>query len=176
MKNVKKILIITVLFMVVTIFIGHVVFAEELQDCLVDKIEDTEEFKKWEALPDEEKEKVIQPANFVVPKTKIETKNPINIVDALSALYEKKYDLRDIISNNLVVKNQGRTDTCWTFAGIAMLETNLAMRDYNNNLGTSKVYDYSERHMDYATSRTFLNNKLNEYGFGRDPTSAAPTA
>lgn len=172
MKKLKKISGAIIALIIIACSVSFV-FAEEnidyLLEALSDEVEYSEEFKKWQTLSDEEKLKAIQPSTFVIPKTKLELTNPINIVETLAATYESKYDLRDVIRSNVSVKNQGQTNGCWAFASLATLESNLAMRDYREGLNTSKVYDFSERHMAYATSRTFLNNKINENGFSKEP-------
>ncbi len=172
MKRLKKISGAIIALMLIIFCVANTVFAEEkidyLMESLSDSVEFSEDFKVWQSLSEEEKMKTIQPSTFVIPKTKANNTNPINIVDTLAATYESKYDLRDIIKNNVSIKNQEQTNSCWAFASLASLESNLAMRDYKNNRDTSKVYDFSERHMEYATSETFLNNKINDKAFGRE--------
>jgi len=41
------------------------------------------------------------------------------------------------------------------------------MQNYNNKIA-AKVYDFSERHVEYATSDKFLNGAINEMGFSRN--------
>ena len=48
-----------------------------------------------------------------------------------------------------------QTDSCWAFAGIGMLESSLGMNDYKLK-NTQNIYDFSERHMFYASKRSFL--------------------
>src|SRR5699024_8654384 len=77
----------------------------------------------------------------------------------------QKYDLRDIISQNLTIKNQMNTNACWAFATIGMLESNIALLDYKAGR-TNNIYDYSERHIDYSVrSNAFNNGATNEYGY-----------
>ena len=46
-----------------------------------------------------------------------------------------------------------------------MLESHLALKDKNDSDPTV-TYDFSERHMNYATAKSaFLNNATNEYGY-----------
>lgn len=167
MKKLKKILSITMLYIIIMLSTANCVFAVNFADYLDDP-EYNEEFLEWQKLSEEEKKAVLEPTAFVIPKTKVVSTNPINIADALSATYESKYDLRTIISDNLSIRNQMQTGSCWAFAGLSSLETNLAMSDYKESKDASTIYDYSERHMVYATSRTFLDNKINENGFGRE--------
>ncbi len=172
MKRLKKISGAILALMIIIFCIANSAFAEEidyLMEALSDEaIEFSDEYQDWLQLSDEEKLKGIQPTTFVIPKTKAENTNPINIIDTLAATYETKFDLRDIIKNNVSIKNQEQTNSCWAFASLASLESNLAMRDYKNDKNTSKIYDFSERHMEYTTSRTFLNNKINDNGFSRE--------
>ena len=101
----------------------------------------------------------------------IPTRNPFRLVRSIGSSVKNKYSLREIIPENMKIKNQNPTNTCWAFASIASLESNLALQDYK--YGRNKtIYDFSERHMDYATSREFLNNQINEFGFNRSAGTA----
>lgn len=51
------------------------------------------------------------------------------------------------------------------FSALSSLETNLALSDLYNNRAR-KIYDFSERHMEYATVRE-LGGEINIYGFNR---------
>lgn len=75
----------------------------------------------------------------------------------------------------MVIKNQGKLGACWAFSNLAGLETNLALKDYYNNK-TAKNYDFSERHLEYSTTKTFLNNQINENGFNRAPGDGGSSA
>lgn len=76
----------------------------------------------------------------------------------LGSSLNSRYSLKDIISTNLTIRNQQQTNSCWAFA---------ALSNYRNSTNTSKVYDFSERHMEYATSKTFANNEVNPIGYNR---------
>ena len=71
-----------------------------------------------------------------------------------------KYDLRDDITT-IRVKNQGSSKSCWTFSTLSVLETNLQKTK-------GEYADFSERHMNYATSKTFLNGQINSWGYERE--------
>lgn len=85
-------------------------------------------------------------------------------LDTVSSIAERsKYNLAEEIP--VRVKLQGNTNECWAFSVISCLESNIAI---NSNAKTlSDIPDFSERHMDYATSRTFLDGK-NEKGYNRN--------
>ena len=54
------------------------------------------------------------------------------------------------------------------FCRIGMLESSLGMNDYKLK-NTQNIYDFSERHMFYASKRSFFNNnQVNEYGYTTD--------
>lgn len=70
-----------------------------------------------------------------------------------------KYNLRDNI--DIKIENQGGTGACWALAMCTVLESNLALK---NNIDIQM----SARHMDYATSQSFIGNKTNELGFSKE--------
>ena len=61
------------------------------------------------------------------------------------------------------VKDQMSTGTCWTFSGIANLETFLKRQRYGSDLGN---FDFSERHMEQAVVQN-PNDLKNPGTFGR---------
>ena len=71
-----------------------------------------------------------------------------------------KYDLRDDVTT-IRVKDQGSSKSCWTFSTLSVLETNLQKTK-------GEYADFSERHMNYATSKTFLNGQINSWGYERE--------
>lgn len=166
MKKLKKTLTIVILAGLMLVILGNSnVFANNAD--LLEKTEYTEEFKKWLELSDEEKENVIMPRPYEVENTSIKSSNPFNIARMLKASINRRYSLKDEIPSNLIIKNQMQTNSCWTFATLSSLETNLALSNKKNGVNLSKVYDFSERHMEYATSKTFLNNVENKSGYNR---------
>ena len=113
----------------------------------------TEDYKKWLSLSREEKEAHIEPDHYGTPyEPKAE------LVTDKSTLSEK-FDLREHIS--IKVKDQMQTQSCWTFPMISEVETNISLtRGY-----TSPIF--SARHMEYMTSKTFLNG-TNVNGYNRE--------
>ena len=69
-----------------------------------------------------------------------------------------KYDLRDSI--DIKLKDQMSSKCCWAFAATTVLETYMA-KVKNKNV------EFSPRHMEYATSRTFLDG-INDVAFNRE--------
>ena len=165
MNKLKKLLVITLLFMLIFLA-NYQVFASNTAN-IATTMEYSEDFKKWLELSDEEKKTVLMPRMYDVPYSKIEYSNPLYNVKMLRANVNSKYSLKDIIPNNLSIRNQQQTNTCWAFARLSSLETNLALSNYKSGVNLSKVYDFSERHMEYATSRYFLNEEENPTGFNR---------
>ena len=101
-----------------------------------------------------------------VTKTKREITNPLKLVNALNATVDTKYSLKDLIPANMIIKNQQQTNSSWAFASIGALESTLALKDYKNGI-SPVTYDFSERHMEYATSMTFKDG-INPKGFNRE--------
>lgn len=81
-------------------------------------------------------------------------------------LASESFDLRNQIE--VPVKNQGTTQDCWTFANNTALETNLQLKN-------NQKYDFSERHMTYATSKQFKDG-INPEGHNRKVTEGGNSA
>lgn len=155
----KSVTLFLIFLFIITVNLN--VFATEL----FSKKEYSEEYKKYLQLSDEEKAKVIAPNMFNVSKD-MNYYNQDNNFLPIGAATESKYSLKNVIPDNMKVKDQDTTEDCWAFAMIASLETNLALQNYNNKKAL-KIYDFSERHMDLVNTRTFKNNKINNYGVTR---------
>jgi len=135
---------------------------------------------EWSNLPNEEKQNTIIPKTYVteVPKSVLNKyknkrkqmnllvelksiKQVGNILELLTAnSSDSYYNLKDHM--NIVAKNQAGTNLCWAVSIATVLETNIALKS-----GSTELMDFSERHMEYATSRTFTDG-INEKGFNRD--------
>lgn len=171
-KVIRKISLILILLL--CILSGQYVYANSDLESKISLVEYTKEYQDWLNLSDEEKQKVLEPRRYdIVDSEDNETyikgiKNPFKVHQLLKATVSSKYNLKDVIPENVKIKDQKTTQSCWSFASLATLETNLAMQDKSANKSATE-YDFSERHMDYATTRSaFLNNKINEYGYTRN--------
>ena len=165
MKKHKKFLFILLIFMSI-LFFTQKIYASNADS--LQKVEYSEDFKKWLELPEEEKTNTLMPRIFNISYTNTISKNPLNVARLLKSTANPKYSLRDIIPENLAIRNQQDTNLCWAFATLSSLETNLALYNYNRGINTDKIYDFSERHMEYATSKTFANNTKNPLGYNRE--------
>ena len=164
----KKIMLIIIIFVIISmIFIVNVHANNKIE---FKKIEYSEAYKRWLELPEEERNKTFKPFkyNIRVSKKQENTKNILKVNQKLKADFSSKFDLRDVIKDNMVVRNQMNTSTCWAFATLGSLESNLAYKNYRNQKET-KIYDFSEMHMNYSTTRnSFLEEKINENGINRN--------
>lgn len=165
MKRTKKTISTILVVLLLSLLINFNVFASTTD--FMQETEFSENFKRWLELSDEEKEKVIMPMAYDIKYTKTNTNGFMNIARMLKANASQKFSLKDIIPENIIIKNQEKTGACWAFASLSSLETNLALSNYRNGINLSKVYDFSERHMEYATSKTFANGVKNKMGFNR---------
>ncbi len=117
-------------------------------------------YQEWEKLTQEQKQNTIMP-----------NLNTVNISDFVKKSTYRKMasaakvggtDLQYNLYNDCKfrIKNQLSTNECWAFATTTILETNmLKMRN--------KDIELSPRHIDYATSRTFLDG-INDKGYNRE--------
>lgn len=115
-------------------------------------------YLKWEKLSEEEKEKSVMPFPYIISWER-NIKNHTSLFALKAVASASRYSLADDI--DIPVKNQMGTEECWAFTANTLLETNLKLRN-------NETMDFSERYLDYATSRTFLGNEINESGFGRE--------
>ena len=164
MKKLMKIASIAAIFTILTF--SYSVYASSTGNS-IQKQEYSEEFQKWLKLTDEEKEKVIMPRAYDVEVSQTRSSNPLYKARLLRSSINLKYNLKDVIPRNLSIRNQKSTNSCWAFSAISSLETNLALSNYKRGINLSKIYDFSERHAEYATSNVFLNNGINEKGYNR---------
>ena len=155
-----------IILILIILSVSKIVFAADSVDNS-DYQNYTEEYKEWLKLSEDEKKNVIKPRMFEVPYNKTEYKNPLLKANLLGSNLNPQFNLKDVIGTNLTIKDQQKTSSCWAFAALSSLETNLALADQKNGISTPKVYDFSERHMEYATSRVFLNNQINSIGYNR---------
>lgn len=130
MKKLKKtITIITLLSLMLILLVSPKVFATDVAN-LFQKKEYSEDFKKYLELSDEEKNNTIMPRMYDIENTRNISKNPLYIARMLKSSINPRYSLRDIIPNNTVIRNQQQTNSCWAFATLSSLETNLALANY----------------------------------------------
>ena len=168
-KNIIK--VISLFLITLIIFSCGVVFASTNLESKLSLDEYSEEYEQWLQLSDEEKENTIEPRKYDIITQKDNTtylrelNNVFRMQQLLRANVSVDYNLRDIIPENVVIRNQMTTNSCWAFATIGMLESHLGLRDKSNSNPTV-AYDFSEKHMNYSTARSaFLNNEINEYGY-----------
>ena len=163
--------VISLFLILVATFSFELVFASTDLESKLAVDEYSEEYEQWLQLSDEEKENTIEPRKYDIVTQKDnatylkELNNVFRVQQLLRATISAKYSLKDVIPENVTIRNQMSTNSCWAFATIGMLESHLALRDKNASNPTV-TYDFSERHMNYATAKSaFLNGQINEYGF-----------
>lgn len=166
MRKTKRFLIKTGLIAsALTVMTCSMTFASKISDFKIEEY--SNEYKQWLQLSDEERQKTIAPPMYEIPISEEKKENPLLMAKAARASMTSRFSLKDLIPANVKIRNQQQTNSCWAFAALSSLETNLAMANYKSGLNTSKVYDFSERHMEYATSDEFANGVKNENGYNR---------
>ncbi len=159
MKNKSNIkYAISTIILIMIVMASKCIYAENFDG--VKNNEYTQQYKIWYSLSDEEKSKYMQPLAYPIKfdPTYLDN-NSSAAMSRVGTTLPSKYNLNDEI--NITVKNQGTTNECWAFSMISVLESNIAKR-------TGKISErFSERHMDYATSKTFSDG-TNKIAFSRE--------
>ena len=167
MGNLRKIGMFALLTFVFLLLTVQPTFAGTLD--LIKKVEYSDDFNKWLELSEEEQQEVLMPRAYDIKNTNVSSKNPIHLTRIVKASVSSSFSLKNLIPENLEIKDQQQTSLCWAFASMSSLETNLALSNYRKGISTPLVYDYSERHMRYATIRSFADGGQNEMGYNSKP-------
>lgn len=127
-------------------------YSSEIENPKLVECEKSSAYLEWEKLSDEEKVKVPMPS--ICDKTK-------NNKQYYSFAFEAKGVLPSTyVNKNTKVKDQESTGQCWAFATTTAIESYIKKQD---NL----TYTFSPRHIEYSSTREFLNNQINDYGYDR---------
>ena len=173
MKN-NLIKLLGIFIIIIIVFSFGRVYAENLYQIDAEGKEYSDEYKKWLELDEEERKNTIEPKMYET--TNIDNNsylknmnNVFKVQQLVRASIPTQYDLKNIIPENVRIRNQMQTNACWAFVTLGVLESHLGLKD-KNALANTVAYDFSERHMNYAmTKSAFFNNQINEYGFSRAP-------
>ena len=167
MKNKIKYISVLIVITILVNISSNISFAKEdkTQENSRFSINISKDFKKWTELSDEERKNSIMPAVSTSTLSEVEKKDANSIWGNVKNFFARasipsKYSLKDYI--NIPVKNQGTTSECWAFSMTSVLESYLAKSGQ-----MTVIPRYSERHMDYATSKTFLDG-TNPIGYNRE--------
>lgn len=172
----EKLKIVSVSMLALGIFFTGSSFAEENSDDLNVRL--SEEYLEWNELSNKEKKNTKMPNSYIADATedvlaKYEMKKTPMLVSSLlgkarvsldanvsATATQSRYTLADDL--DMRVEHQGTTTECWAFSLMKAMETNMAISAQSRNLE-----NFSERHMNYATSKTFLDG-INPNGFNRE--------
>lgn len=139
LKNKIHIIILVILFIIT---LSTSIYAVDIE-----KEEYSEKYQEWLELTEEERESTIPPLTVNIRNTSKAT-TTFSLFNILkSSIIPQEYDLRDYI--DIEVKNQMQTNLCWAFSANTSLETYLALQN--------KVYNFSERHLEYNTAKNYTN-------------------
>ncbi|MGN1299501.1 MAG: leucine-rich repeat domain-containing protein [Candidatus Scatovivens sp.] len=167
----KKKLLYFVLVLLIIFSINIKVFAEGKNNINIEETEYSKRYLEWLALPEEERKGTIAPLPFNVRETA--KTGLFNFVRraAKSITLPESYVLIDKNETNIDVKQYGgisierkdqmNTGECWAFSSLSTVETNLA-------LNQNEYYEFSERHMEYNTSKSFLEGQENPWALNRE--------
>ena len=164
MKKIIK--LIPILIIITIVFeLSNISFATTNEKKSTISINLSEDFKNWNKLSEEEKDNVIMPMATSTNIDEEDKNNANSFLFGVQNLFAKasiptKYSLTEDI--NVPVKHQGTTGECWAFSMTSVLESYLALSEQK-----AVIPRYSARHMDYATSETFLDGK-NPIGYSRE--------
>jgi len=115
MKTQKRLLLGLITVFLVTLLMQNSVFAVDLNQYLR-ATEYSKEYLEWLELTDEEKEKSLFPRMYNIPSYMTRTaSNPLKMARAAGRTAVSKYNLKNYIPENIVVKNPGNS---WFLLGI----------------------------------------------------------
>lgn len=164
---------ILLIILLCTILLNTVYAKNSLEDTIT-SVEYSEDYKNYLNLNYEEKKQVLEPLIYSIKSQENSSKylkninNPLKIFQLLKSTITPSYSLEKIIPENVKIRNQMQTNSCWNFAYIGVLESHLGLRDYLSSKSKT-IYDFSEKHMNYSTARSaFKNDVINSYGFSRN--------
>ena len=166
MKNVIKIVSILIIATIILNITSVITLAKDTENGQATlSVNISKDFKKWTELSDEERKNSIMPAVSTSTLSEVEKKDANSIWGNVKNFFARasipsKYSLKDYI--NIPVKNQGITGECWAFSMTSVLESYLAKSGQ-----MTVIPRYSARHMDYATSKTFLDG-TNPIAYNRE--------
>jgi len=164
MKKQKKFLVGILIFLSI-ILTSYTVFGFDITN-YIQELEFSDEYKKYMELEEDERANVIMPRMYDIPKSTVQTQNPFRLFRMLGTTATDDFSLRTFIPENMVIKDQNPTNSCWTFSSLAALESHLALKHKRNYTTPAIVYDFSERHMEYSMSQSFYDGP-NALGFNR---------
>ena len=120
--SLKKRNFIFLLVFILILLIGQKVFASNNEEKILKPVEYTDAFKNWLQLPEDERKKTMMPRMYEVETPSFVTKSPLLKASMLGTGIERTYNLKDVIPNNLIIKDQMSTYSCWAFATLSSLE------------------------------------------------------
>lgn len=171
MKNKIKYISVLIIITILVNISSNISFAKEdkTQENSRFSINISKDFEKWDQLPEENKDKIIMPKIT----TSVLSGKESSIFAGAKNLFAKasipsKYSLTEDI--DMQVKDQAQTGLCWAMTATSVLESNLALSSENKD-----TRRFSARHIDYATSRTFLDG-INSKGYNREAGDGGETA
>ncbi len=157
-------------FLAGIIFTGNVFATTEL------KVDTSVAFDEWNKLSSEAKDQTAMPRTYdveipdsILSKYDYDSMprvlnqllgNSVNPLSEVGSVHDSRFNLAEKL--DLRVEHQQDTTECWAFSLLKSVETNKALQN-----GIREIEDFSERHMDFATSRNFTDG-INEAGFNRD--------
>ncbi len=132
------------------------------QNYTINDCEYTDEYVAWTKLSDEEKKNTQMPPICVkgagTKKLQSDIKKSFDAFNKVKL--PAKYDIRNT-ELKATMRDQMDTGSCWAFSTTTTLE-----------IFAKKKFDidqvYSARHIEYTTSKSFLNNAINEWAFNRE--------
>lgn len=134
--------------------IGGNISDDEVISCKYSK-----EYLQWLTFSDEEKQGLEEPSICEVHEEVKTYKQAESIIYSDRDTYPSSYNSfeQGYVTS---VKNQMQTGTCWAFGANSSVEAYLLKKH-------GLTVDLSERHIEYSTTKTFLNGVINPEGHGR---------